>query len=96
MLGRKDPAKLQTGLDAGNKIPLWDNNHKAVLRIRIQSKGVTKAAANEKRQGWPSSGAQGYQITMEIQFKNVSKSMYNIGPIVGKSANIDAGAIKLP
>ena len=96
LLGNKDPAKLQSGLKGTDKIPLWDNNHKAVLRIRIQSKGVTKALAAEKRTGWPSAGAQGYQITMEIQFKNVSKSQYNIGPIVGKTANIDNKGIKLP
>lgn len=96
LLGKNDPAGLQKGLTGANKIPLWDNNHKAVLRIRIQSKGVTKAAANEKRQGWPSTGAQGYQITMEIQFKSVKKSMYNIGPTVGKSANINTAAIRLP
>jgi hypothetical protein len=59
-------------------------------------KGVTKAAALEKQKGWPSAGAQGYQITMEIQFKSVKKSPYNIGPIVGKTANIDTRKIMLP
>ena len=94
LLGRKDPAGLNDHADP--KIPLWDNNHTAVLRIRIQSKGVTKATEDEKRKGWPSAGAQGYQITMEIQFKSVSKSPYNIGPILGKSATIDEKSIVLP
>lgn len=94
LLGRNDPAGLND--NANPKIPLWDDNHTAVLRIRIQSKGVTKAAEDEKRKGWPSAGAQGYQITMEIQFKSVSKSPYNIGPIVGKTATIDEKKIMLP
>lgn len=94
LLGKSDPAKLNKTADP--KIPLWDDNHTAVLRIRIQSKGVTKALADETRKGWPSAGAQGYQITMEIQFKSVTKSPYNIGPIVGKTAAIDEKNIKLP
>ena len=92
LLGRKDPA----GLSKHSKVPLWDSNHIAVLRVRIQSKGLTKAEQSEKQKGWPSSGAQGYQITMEIQFKSVKKSVYNIGPIVGKSARIDTKKIVLP
>lgn len=94
LLGKKDPAGLNKHADP--KIPLWDNNHTAVLRIRIQSKGVTKATEEEKRKGWPFAGAQGYQITMEIQFKSVTKSPYNIGPIMGKSATIDEKNIVLP
>ena len=93
LLGTKDPAKLNSN---SNNIPLWDNSHTAVLRVRIQSKGVTKAAANEKSRGFPFAGGQGYQITMEIQFKSVKKSPFNIGPIVGKTANIDEGKIILP
>lgn len=92
LLGRKDPA----GLAKHSDVPLWDLNHTAVLRVRIQSKGVTKAERSEKTKGWPSGGAQGYQITMEIQFKQVKKSEYNIGPIVGKSAKIDTKRIVLP
>jgi hypothetical protein len=94
LLGKKDPAGLNEDID--EPIPLWDNMHTSVLRVRIQSKGVTKAAALEKQKGWPSAGAQGYQITMEIQFKSVKKSPYNIGPIVGKTANIDTRKIMLP
>jgi hypothetical protein len=94
LLGRQDPA----GLDrhASPKIQLWDHNHRAILRVRIQSKGITKAAQSEKSKGWPSKGAQGYQITMEIQFKTVKRTNYNIGPTVGKSANIDKRKIILP
>jgi len=33
---------------------------------------------------------------MEIQFKSVTKSPYNIGPIVGKTATIDEKKIVLP
>jgi len=96
LLGDRDPAKLNKGKRGNDKIPLWDNHHNSVLRIRIQSKGVTKAAMNEKTKGFPFAGGQGYQITMEIQFKSVSKSPYNIGPIIGKSADIDERAIILP
>ena len=96
LLGTKDPAGLNDGLSGPDKIPLWDSKHTAVLRIRIQSKGVTKAAANEASKGFPFAGGQGYQITMEIQFKSVNKSKYNIGPIVGKSASIDEKRIVLP
>lgn len=94
LLGRTDPANLNVGAEP--QIPLWDNNHKAVLRIRIQSKGITSAQRAETTKGWPFAGGQGYQITMEIQFKSVTKSPYNIGPIVGTSANINTRDIKLP
>ena len=94
LLGGTDPGSLNKY--AKPIVPLWDDNHTAVLRIRIQSKGVTKAAEEEKRKGWPFTGGQGYQITMEIQFKNVSKSPYNIGPIIGKSAQINEKLIILP
>ena len=96
LLGNNDPAKLNNTKSGVERIPLWDNNHTAVLRIRIQSKGVTKAASAEKSKGFPFAGGQGYQITMEIQFKSVKKSPYNIGPIVGKTANIDEAKIILP
>lgn len=96
LLGKKDPAGLNKTKTGPEKIPLWDDKHTAVLRIRIQSKGVTKAAAAEKSKGFPFNGGQGYQITMEIQFKSVTRSPYNIGPIVGKSASIDEGRIILP
>lgn len=96
LLGTKDPARLNQYKSGSDKIPNWDTMHKAVLRVRIQSKGVTKALNAEKSKGWPSTGAQGYQITMEIQFKSVKQSMYNIGPIKGKTAVIDENKIVLP
>jgi len=94
LLGSTDPAKLNDGISP--KIPNWDANHTAFLRIRVQSKGVIRAAQQELRTGFPSAGGQGYQITMEIQFKTVKKSPYNIGPIIGNTANIDVKGIKLP
>jgi hypothetical protein len=94
LLGTTDPARISSYADP--KIPLWDNHHTAVLRVRVQSKGLTKAGAAEKQKGWPFPGAQGYQITMEIQFKSVKKTHYNIGPVVGKSASIDEKKIVLP
>jgi len=94
LLGNKDPAGLNKYADP--IIPLWDNNHTAILRTRVQSKGVTKASKEEDNKGWPNAGAQGYQVTMEISFKSVSTSPYNIGPVVGKSAVIDEKKIILP
>ena len=96
LVGIKDPARLNLQKFGVEAIPLWDDNHTAVLRIRIQSKGVTNAASAEKTKGFPFAGGQGYQITMEIQFKSVRRSIYNIGPIIGKSASIDEAKIKLP
>jgi hypothetical protein len=94
LLGKKDPAKFNEGID--EPIPSWKDNHSAVLRIRVQSKGITKASQAEKQKGFPFAGGQGYQITMEIQFKSVKSSPYNIGPTIGKSANIDTLKIDLP
>ena len=93
LLGPTDPAKLNVA--AKPKIPRWKDKHTAVLRIRIQSKGVTKAEETEKRTGKPT-GAQGYQITMEIQFKGVQKSPYNIAPVNKGSAVINEQQIILP
>jgi hypothetical protein len=96
LLGKTDPAGLSRNKFGVESVPLWDDNHTAVLRIRIQSKGITEAEASEKAKGFPFAGGQGYQITMEIQFKSVGRSVYNIGPIIGKSASIDEARIKLP
>jgi hypothetical protein len=93
LLGAKDPANLNSA--AKPKIPRWKDMHAAVLRIRIQSKGVTKAEEMEKRTGKPT-GSQGYQITMEIQFKSVMKSPYNIAPVNKGSAVIVESKIILP
>lgn len=93
LLGAKDPAKMNAGVSP--KIPRWSRSHQAVLRIRIQSKGITKALQQEKNTKKPT-GAQGYQITMEIQFKSVVKSPYNIGPVTKGSANIIESLLSLP
>jgi len=94
LLGNSDPAGFNKLVNP--KIPSWDSNHTAVLRIRFQSKGVTKATAMETQKGFPFTGGQGYQITMEIQFKSVQKSFYNIAPIIGKTPVIDESKIILP
>jgi len=93
LLGNKDPAKMNRGVSPS--IPLWSNNHQAVLRTRIQSKGVTKAERQEAATKNPA-GGQGYQITMEIQFKSVVKSIYNIGPVTKGSATIIDSQLRLP
>lgn len=93
LLGSKDPAKMNVGTIPA--IPRWSNSHRAVLRVRIQSKGISKAEQSEKQRRNPT-GAQGYQITMEIQFKSVVKSVYNIGPVSKGSAVIIQPSIKIP
>jgi len=95
LLGNKDPAGFNSV--SSPKVPLWDNNHRAVLRVRIQSKGVSKAQKQEELRGWPHTGGQGYQITMEIQFRSVKSSPYNIGPILNrKSVDVDPDSLILP
>lgn len=95
LLGNSDPAGFNRV--SSPKVPLWDDNHKVVLRIRMQSKGVTKAQKQEERSGWPHTGGQGYQITMEMQFRSVRSSPYNIGPISSRtSVNVNPDSLILP
>jgi len=87
LLGSVDPAKLNKC--ANPKIPLWDDSHVAQLRVRIQYKGgMSTAVEREKIKGVTAEGAQGYQITMELQFKTVTRSEYNIGAIKLPSVKI--------
>ena len=78
--GSTDPAEFN---NCNNPpVPNWDDSHVAQLRIRIQYKGgMSTALAREKTQGITAKGAQGYQITMELQFKTVTRSNYNLGLI---------------
>lgn len=97
LLGIKDPARINKDKYGIEKVPLWDDSHDCYLRVRVQSKGISKAEAAEKRIGYVKIGAgQGYQFTMELQFKNLRKSSYNIGPTIGRSAQIDEAKIILP
>lgn len=89
LLGDKDPLKLnermkKAGMDP---IPKFEDVCKITARVRCQSKGITKADAEEKSKG--RIGGQGYQFTFTIEFalpKNTSP--YNIAPINGTSVNI--------
>ena len=75
------------------KIPRFEDVCKITARVRCQSKGVTKADAEEKSKG--RIGAQGYQFTFTIEFalpRNTSP--YNIAPINGKSVAIMESAAK--
>ena len=100
LLGNKDPAGLNAVANdlQGHSIPKWQHSHSAELRIRIQSKGVSKASANEKRLGVSITRGQGYQITMEIVFKSVKKSpYYNIGPNKpGGKAIVNKRLLRMP
>jgi hypothetical protein len=97
LLGKSDPANLNKDKFGVEAIPLWDLKHTSFLRIRIQPKNIIRADQQEQRTGYVKPGAgQGYQITMEIQFKAVQRSNFNIGPTIGKSAMIDLNKILLP
>lgn len=89
LLGNADPLGLNDRLQKAGKplVPKFEDKCKITARVRCQSKGVTKADAQEKSKG--AIGAQGYQFTFTIEFalpKNTSP--YNICPIDGKSVNI--------
>lgn len=89
LLGNKDPLGLNSQMRAQGKklIPRFEDNCKITARVRCQSKGVTKADAQEKTK--KQIGAQGYQFTFTIEFavpKNTTP--YNIAPINGTSVTI--------
>lgn len=89
LLGNKDPLGLNERLRGVGKpiIPKFETHARLTARVRCQSKGVTKADAQERSKNLI--GAQGYQFTFTIEFalaKNTSP--YNVAPIDGKSVNI--------
>ena len=89
LLGNKDPLGLNDRLKAAGKplIPRFEDKCKITARVRCQSKGVTKADAQEKSKG--AIGAQGYQFTFTIEFAlPKGTSDYNIAPINGTNVNI--------
>ena len=84
LLGNKDPLGINERLKKAGKplVPRFEAVCKITARVRCQSKGITKADAQEKSKG--SIGAQGYQFTFTIEFslpKNTTP--YNIAPIPG-------------
>lgn len=89
LLGDKDPLGLNAQMKAQGKplIPKFENHCRITARVRCQSKGVTKADAQEKSK--KQIGAQGYQFTFTIEFavpRNTTP--YNIAPISGTSVTI--------
>lgn len=89
LLGNKDPLGLNASLAAQKKplIPKFEDKCGIVARVRCQSKGVTKAQAEEKSKG--RIGAQGYQFTFTIEFRLPKNTTpYNIAPISGASVSI--------
>lgn len=92
LLGSMDPLGLNARLKQAGLplVPKFEDKCKITARVRCQSKGITKADAQEKSKG--SIGAQGYQFTFTIEFalpKNTSP--YNIAPISGASVSIIEG-----
>jgi hypothetical protein len=89
LLGNTDPFDINERLKKIGMplVPKFEDVCKITARVRCQSKGVTKADAEEKSKN--RIGAQGYQFTFTIEFslpKNSSE--YNIAPIDGKSVRI--------
>lgn len=89
LLGNRDPLGLNERMKKVGKplVPKFEDHCKITARVRCQSKGVTKADAEEKSKG--RIGAQGYQFTFTIEFslpKNTTP--YNIAPIDGNSVII--------
>lgn len=89
LLGTKDPLGLNDRMKKAGlpPIPKFEDKCRITARVRCQSKGVTKADAEERSKG--RIGAQGYQFTFTIEFalpKNTTP--YNIAPINGTSVNI--------
>lgn len=89
LLGDKDPLGLNDKMKAAGLplVPKFEDKCKITARVRCQSKGITKADAEEKSKG--RIGAQGYQFTFTIEFSLPKNSSdYNIAPIDGKTVNI--------
>ena len=89
LLGDKDPLNLNERLRKAGMplVPKFEDHCKITARVRCQSKGVTKADAEEKSKR--RIGAQGYQFTFTIEFALPKNSTpYNIAPINGKSVAI--------
>lgn len=89
LLGNKDPLGLNAAMKSQGKkpIPKFEDHCRITARVRCQSKGVTKADAQEKSK--KQIGAQGYQFTFTIEFalgKNTTP--YNIAPISGTTVTI--------
>lgn len=86
LLGNSDPLKLNERMKQAGKplVPKFEDVCKITARVRCQSKGVTKAEAQEKSKGVI--GAQGYQFTFTLEFAlPKGSSPYNIAPIRGDS-----------
>ncbi len=84
LLGSSDPLGLNKKLKEKGKliIPKFEDVAKITARIRCQSKGVTKAEAQEKSKG--QIGAQGYQFTFTLEFSlPKGSSPYNVAPLSG-------------
>lgn len=96
LLGDKDPLGLNARMRKAGLplIPKFEDVCRITARVRCQSKGVSKADAEEKSKG--RIGGQGYQFTFTIEFslpKNTTP--YNIAPINGSSVNIIESQAKI-
>jgi hypothetical protein len=89
LLGNQDPLGLNERMKRAGKplIPRFEDVCRITARVRCQSKGVTKADAQERSKRII--GAQGYQFTFTIEFAlPKGTTPYNIAPIGGTTVNI--------
>lgn len=89
LLGNKDPLGINERMRLIKQplVPKFEDVCKITARVRCQSKGITKADAQEKSKRMI--GSQGYQFTFTIEFSlPKDKTRYNIAPISGTSVNI--------
>lgn len=89
LLGNSDPLGLNTRMKQLGKplIPKFEDHARLTARVRCQSKGVSKAEAQEKSKNMI--GSQGYQFTFTIDFSlPKGSSPYNIAPINGSTVSI--------
>ena len=87
LLGNKDPLGINERMRKAGKplVPKFEDVCKITARVRCQSKGITKADAQEKSKG--TIGAQGYQFTFTIEFSVPRNTTpYNIAPIAGDNS----------
>jgi len=97
LLGNRDPLKLNKAMrDLGysKAIPDFGASAKCMIRVRVHDKSRSGPSGGSFFEG-AEDRVGGYQFTMTFQFSNVTKSPYNIAPLVaGSKSKIDLKHLK--
>ena len=97
LLGNRDPLKLNKAMrDLGytKVIPDFGASAKCMIRVRVHDKSRSGPSGESFFEG-AEDRVGGYQFTMTLQFSNVTKSPYNIAPLVaGSKSQIDLKRLK--